>query len=429
VAINGSLEVPAAEKQMFRDIAIKPRLSVLLFVVVLIIVSIAAICSQGGNVMQWPMDQSFVTRVDLRIFKSPSGWVFQYPRFNWSGGITPSLIIGFYKLIIDPAVETLNWHAKSVATILFLVSSYLLTTALVRNVLIQFLVLALIATSALQFAEPSSDIIAAALFAFFLASLRFNWPRVISAGFLVMFGVSKIQLLLCSLGVGGVWYVWDFRTNGKKWQVPVYMMVWLGIFFAPSFRLYGMDVFNTPKSYRTFATSYILMFSRHQLAPLPSEAMSGLGKNYLETMKFVFPGATSVFSTMLSYPGKYLDFFAVSLRRSLGILLQTMGFVLVPFFVALVRRLYPAYARLSLYLLAVAAPLALIPPLMLRFISPRYLAMFYIPIVVLSGSAAAQKQAPKSFKMIFYLCSVAALILNFFLFQDRLVQAPFMPQG
>jgi hypothetical protein len=253
---------------------------------------------------------------------------------------------------------------------------------------------------------------------------------MISAGFLVMFGVSKIQLLLCSLGVGAIWYLWDFRTNDKKWQVPVYIMVWLGIFFAPSIRLYGIDIFNTPKSYRTFATSYILMFSRHQLTPpLATETIPQASQNYLDTMNFVFPGASSVFSTILMYPRKYLDFAAVSFSRSLGVVMETMGLILVPFFIALAKRLYPSYARLSLYLLAIAAPLALIPPLMLRFISPRYLAMFYIPVVILSGSAAAQKNAPRSFKVIFFLCSIFTLILHLFLFQNRLIQSPFMPQG
>jgi hypothetical protein len=191
-----------------------------------------------------------------------------------------------------------------------------------------------------------------------------------------------------------------------------------------------MTVFNTPKSYRTFATSYILLFSRHQLAPFAPEAMSaGLDKNYLETMQFVFPGASSVFSTIIKYPGKYLDFFVVSLRRSLGVALQLMGLILVPFLIALRKKIYPSYARLPLCLLAVAAPLALFPPLMLRFISPRYLAMFYVPVVILSGSAAAEKNAPRSFQVIFFLCSIAALILHLFLFQDRLVRAPFMPQG
>lgn len=414
---------------MLRKVMTWPRSAGLLILVISIIISIAAILSQSGEVMEWPMDQAFVTRADLRIFRSPSGWVFQYPRFNWSGGVTPSLIIGLYKLIATPAAETLNWHAKSITSVLFLSSSYLLTAALIRPIAIQLLAFLIIASSALQFAEPSSDIIAASLFATFLASIKLGWHRSISAGLLIMFGVSKIQLLLSSLGVGLFWYLWDFRRNGKRWQVPVYMLIWLTALLGPGLKMYGMDMLRTVKGDRTFATTYILLFSDHQLVPLSRETLSQLNKNYSDTMQTIFPGAKGIISIIINYPKKYFDFFAISFARSADIVLTTMGLTLIPFFMALGQRLYPAYTRLSLYFLAVLTPLSLLPPLLLRFISPRYLAVVYIPVVALSAAAAAQKEAPKSFKLTFFTCAFAALLVHLFLFQQRLESSPFMLQG
>lgn len=64
------------------------------------------------------------------------------------------------------------------------------------------------------FAKPSSDIIVAAFFALFILSVRLGWPRLISSGLLDLCGLSRIQLLACSLGVG----LSGGTTAGMKWN-------------------------------------------------------------------------------------------------------------------------------------------------------------------------------------------------------------------
>jgi hypothetical protein len=399
-----------------------------LLLAVAIVVSFAGILSQGGEVSEWPMDQSFVTRADLRLYRLPTGWVFQYPRFNWSGGVSASLLIGLYKLVVSPAPETLNWHAKGITTLLFLGSSYSLCLLFIRHWFFQSLAFSVIASSALQFAEPSSDIIAASFFALFILSVRLGWPRLISSGLLILFGVSKIQLLVCSLGVGGIWYWWDVRENRMCWQIPLGMAFWLVLLMAPGFRLYGIDMVRTVKGLRTFASSYVFLFSPHQFSP-SSDALAASPTGWQEVMRSVFPGARTVRDVMLGYPKKYLDFVLVAGAYGVFSVLQTMGLMLIPFVRALRLAAFPAATQLSLRFLAAAALLTLVPPLLLRFISPRYLAVVFIPLVVLSAAAAAGPRAPRSLKITFLVCSLLTVVLNLALFSDRLVRSPLMPFG
>lgn len=404
------------------------RIFLPLLLVIAIIVSFVGLLSQSGQVMDWPMDQAFVTRADLRLYRLPSGWVFQYPRFNWSGGVSASLLIGLYKLIVSPSAESLNWHAKGIATLLFLLSSYSLCLLFIRNWVFQALAFSVIASSALQFAEPSSDIIAAAFFALFMLSVRLGWPRLISSGLLVLFGLSKIQLLACSLGVGAVWYWWDFSKNGMKWQVPLWMLSWLLLLMAPGFKLYGIDMVRTVKGLRTFASSYMLVFTPHQFS-LGSQSLTANSLDWTDVMHSVFPGARNITDVVLRYPKKYLGFLLVSGAYSLVSILQTMGFMLIPFIQALRLGAFPSSTQLSLRFLGAAAILSLLPPLLLRFISPRYLAVVFIPLVVLSAAASSASGSPKSLRITFVICSLLSLLLSLLLFKERLVQSPFMPFG
>jgi hypothetical protein len=132
---------------------------------------------------------------------------------------------------------------------------------------------------------------------------------------------------------------------------------------------------------------------------------------------------------MLRYPKKYLDFVLVAGGFGVVSVLQTMGLMLIPFFRALRLGVFPAATRLSLRFLGAAAFLALTPPLLLRFISPRYLAVVFIPLVVLSAAAAGAPQAPRSLKTTFLICSLLTLVLNLAVFSERLIKSPLMPFG
>jgi len=391
-------------------------------------VSLICILSQSGQVSAWPMDQSFVTRADLRISYLPSGWVFQYPRFSWSGGVSASLMVGLYKLIFSPPAETLNWHAKGLATILFLSSSLSLCLLLIRGWLFQALAFLVIASSGLQFAEPSSDIMAASFFGFFLVSVRLGWPRLVSSGLLMFFGLSKIQLLTCSLGLGVLWYWWDFKVNRMRWQIPAFMSLWFFLLMAPGFKLYGIDMIRTEKGLRTFVTSYMLLFSPHQFIVRPGSLADGM-PDWREVMRLVFPGVKTMAGLVLTYPGKYFDFLLVSGSRSLYVIFQAMGLMLLPFFQAMRLRAFQDKERLTMRFLGAAALFTLLPPMLLRFMSPRYLAIIFLPIVALSAAAAGDPRAPRRLKIVFIACALLSLIINILLFRDRLVESPFMPLG
>jgi hypothetical protein len=146
-------------------------------------------------------------------------------------------------------------------------------------------------------------------------------------------------------------------------------------------------------------------------------------------MRSVFPGARTVSEVMLRYPKKYLDFVLVAGSFGVFSVLQTMGLMLIPFFRGLRLGAFPAATRLSLRFLGAAAFLSLTPPLLLRFISPRYLAVVFIPLVVLSAAAAGASQAPRSLKITFLICSLLTLGLNLAVFSERLVRSPLMPFG
>ncbi|WP_254951692.1 hypothetical protein [Cyanobium sp. Cruz-8H5] len=106
-----------------------------------------------------------------------------------------------------------------------------------------------------------------------------------------------------------------------------------------------------------------------------------------------------------------------------------MGFMLVPFFQALRLGAFPSSTQLSLRFLGAAAFLSLLPPLLLRFISPRYLAVVFVPLVVLSAAASSASGSPKSLRITFVVCSLLTLLLSLFLFTERLVKSPGMPFG
>lgn len=400
----------------------------LLFILLIISISISllGIVSQSGRVMEWPMDQSFVTRADLRMYRQASGWVFQYPRLVWSGGVTSSLVIGIYKLAISPSTETLNWHAKGLATTFFLASTYGLCLVYVKEMVYRILAFLVIATSALQFAEPSSDIFAASFFALFLISVRMRWPRFISAGILIFFGLSKIQLVACSAGIFIAWYYWDLKRNGKKWEIPVYTIIWLSVLLAPGFKLYGIDMIQTNKGLRTFASSYMTLFSGHQFSDYTASKPT---VKWPEVMQTIFPGSTNVTSIILNYPKKYLEFVFVSAVTSLSTVIGTVGFMFLPFIQAVSSNAFPTFTRLTLRFFWIAVFLTLLPPLLLRFISARYLAITFLPLIVLTAAACSEAEAPKKLQFTFIFCSLISLIINFALFLPRLVESPYMLNG
>lgn len=105
-------------------------------------------------------------------------------------------------------------------------------------------------------------------------------------------------------------------------------------------------------------------------------------------MRSVFSGARTVTDVALKDPTMDLDLLLVSGAYGLAFILQTMGFMRIPFLRALRLGAFPSSTQLSLRFLAAAAFLSLLLPPAASLHQLRYLAVVFIPLVVLTSSAS-----------------------------------------
>src|SRR5262249_1991759 len=143
--------------------------------------------------------------VDLHIYYNGTNWVFQYPKLSWSGGITGSLIVGLYKLVIPTSVETLNWHVKIFSATLFLISVFWLARAYKLDCLNQMAVLAVVVPSGLLLLEPSTEVLAGAFLNFFAITIRWHRHAILQGLFLAVFSLIKVELLPVGVIVAMFW--------------------------------------------------------------------------------------------------------------------------------------------------------------------------------------------------------------------------------
>ena len=117
-------------------------------------------------------DQNFVRDVDLRIRKSEGHWQFQYPRLQWSGGISSNLIVGVFKLIVPTTRESINEYARIFALVCYCGSAYLLASRYLRAwpVLLCFVISVFV--SRYPFVWQSGELFAGAFFFTFLYLLK-----------------------------------------------------------------------------------------------------------------------------------------------------------------------------------------------------------------------------------------------------------------
>lgn len=311
--------------------------------------SAAAIFLSSGTAFQHPMDQGFVY-VDLTLRKTAAGWEFHYPRLGWSGGITASLLVGAYKLVIPTSVETLNWHVRMLAATLYLVSAAGLVRAFVRDRIDATLCMAAIGLSGLQLLEPSSEPIAGGLFALLLLALHRRWPAVWTSLLLVAFGLCKVELLLAA---GVIAVLWGRADPGRRlgWS-----LAWLLVLLGPSLYLYGPSGLASGRAADTLAQHYEALM--HQPAP-----------------------ASSPVRMVLDHPGAYLAFLAASLLASI----LATGAVLKLLLVILPTGAWRRVWRDEAWRFAViGCVLSLVPAMLLAYIHVRYLGRYYPALVVLS---------------------------------------------
>ena len=223
--------------------SLKQKIGLVLLLTAVMIISAAVILSQEGRAPAHPMDQAFVTTADLRIGQHNGVWYFHYPHLQWAGGITASLAVGLYKLIVPASPETLNYHIKILAMLLFFLFSYLLASQYLKTRQGLFLFIAIIATSGFQLIEPTNELIAATYLLAFFYGMAKKWNFIITTLLLVCFGLCKAELPLVA-GAMMLYWVWVTPDKRSKALIIGGFLFWLVVFIAPGLYLYGIKTIS-----------------------------------------------------------------------------------------------------------------------------------------------------------------------------------------
>ncbi len=248
--------------------SLKQKIGLVLLLTAVMIISAAVILSQEGRAPAHPMDQAFVTTADLRIGQHNGVWYFHYPHLQWAGGITASLAVGLYKLIVPASPETLNYHIKILAMLLFFLFSYLLASQYLKTRQGLFLFIAIIATSGFQLIEPTNELIAATYLLAFFYGMAKKWNFIITTLLLVCFGLCKAELPLVA-GAMMLYWVWVTPDKRSKALIIGGFLFWLVVFIAPGLYLYGIKTISGGRAFCSFSDHYPLLMARYKLTDVP----------------------------------------------------------------------------------------------------------------------------------------------------------------
>jgi hypothetical protein len=328
----------------------------------LLIASIAIygylILSGNGRAPMHPMDQGFVY-VDLHIYYNGTNWVFGYPHLSWAGGITGSLIVGLYKLLIPTSVETLNWHVKILSATLFLASEFFLARTYKLDWLSQVAVLTIVATSGLLLLEPSTEVLAGAFLNFFGITIRWHRQATLQGLVLAVFSLIKVELLPIGVAVAVFWaFASGFPTKAKLAFFAAFV-IGLAAFMAPAVYLYGSEGLLSGRAFDVFGFHYCTLV--HGRGP--------------ECLRIEMPDAHSIRDVVERHTVDYLAFLGAATIKSL----QNIFFTLNLLAFSAVLMIKPAFevaqsedgnlARVTLLVLV----LTLAITLPFASIEPRYL--------------------------------------------------------
>jgi hypothetical protein len=281
----------------------------------LLITSIAIyaclIFSGNGRAPMRPMDQGFVY-VDLHIYYNGTNWIFQYPRLSWAGGITGSLIVGLYKLVIPTSVETLNWHVKILSATFFLVSVFFLARAYKLDRLSEVAVLTIVATSGLLLLEPSTEVLAGAFLNLFAITIRWDRQAILQGLLLAVFSLIKVELLPLGVGVAIFWTAASGLPARIRLTFLAAFIICLAAFIAPAVYLYGGEGLLSGRSFWAFGDHYCLLF-HGQWAP--------------KCLSVDMPDAHSMRDVIENYTADYLAFLAGGTMESLRVMFYALNLV------------------------------------------------------------------------------------------------------
>lgn len=299
---------------MNRDRAIGMRNGVVELAMFLVAAGICAklILMGSGTAPRPPMDQAFVN-VDLHIFNNGKNWVFQYPVLSWAGGITGSLMVGLYKLVVPTSPETLNWHVKIFSSTAFLASLMLCCRALNARNVVQVGTLMLVVSSGLLLLEPSAEVLAGASLNFFAAALIGKRSPLLQGLLLAVFALVKIELLPISAGIA-LLVIWSMR-GANRWTA-FFCLSYLGalaVFMIPSIYFHGYKTVFLGRGIQAFEQHYCdVFFGIFDTA---------------DCLRTEMPGAKSVADAIFQYPAKYVHFLERSLSRSVANIYHGIGFL------------------------------------------------------------------------------------------------------
>lgn len=386
-----------------------------LVLVAALVISCAVILGGDGSVPSPPMDQHFVETVNLKIQRTNGHWQFQYPNLQYAGGISSSLAAGLYKLIIPTSHSNLNWHFRIFCMAGLLLSSfYLFRTAIPKHAGLRIAALLVVATSGFQLVQPSSDVICGTFLNLFLIAALRSWSKPLTALFLALFGLGKVELTLGAIALSILWFAWEYRQGfSKPMEGMILTWLWIGILLLPALVLKGSNPFVGSRSTVAFLSAYTGFLRPHQVInprPLTDEQITAL------TLTRVFGGAQSFPEIALNNPRLYGDFLGVSAARSIPNIGLVFKFMLLPF-----AGVCMSWKRISenwflLFATLIACACILIPSWLVIFVRMRYIAKV-LPAVTAATLACSVELGRKNNGSIRLAWAGASLTILWQLFQ------------
>lgn len=357
----------------------RSTLPLYILVIAALVVSTFAILRDSGRAPKHPMDQGFAY-VDLSISKINEKWKFEYPRLQYSGGITASLTVGAYKLLVPVTAETLNWHVRILGAAMFLISAAMLLKQYLSTIWSQCFAFLVVALSGFQLLQPTTEIISGAYFALFLVLVARNAPVYLAALSLALFGLCKVELALAS--VAGL-IAWAHTSSSalERGRRVAWFLLFATAFAAPAVYLYGTSGLLGGRAFDAFVQHYVILVYDHQLIPPTWGRYSG-GTHVADAW---FPGARSMLDVFTQYPRRYAHFAGLSLVESVYTILFALHVILLPFVLAAAGRIQLSSSSATLARLVIPVViLALAPAVAFAFVHVRYVARFFPEIVLLA---------------------------------------------
>jgi hypothetical protein len=303
-----------------------------------------------------------------------------YPHFE--GGIVSHLLVGIVNALVPFEPVSSNTLIRTLAALLYLGSAGLLAWSVTGpKRLWGFLAfMLLLASSRFPFLWLSTELFAGAFLMLFLWSLVREHPFPATGLFLVLFSLSKADLVLPGALIG-TYLV--FRPD------PVSRLLRAAI-LGGIVALLVVPSLSTPSYYAQFGGRTWVSFGQHygtlvqtlQVEPAPPGWTASL--MYLERG---FPGAANVWEAALGYPRRYLYFVSLSVAESAIRLLPAKLIVLIPVAAYFFTRMKRPWQVTVLLILT-----SVVPVILLSFMHVRYQARLY-PLALFIIFAGLQSES------------------------------------